>query len=214
MAESEQHRIWGRYRIWSRYLQVGVKAPGTPNRMTFLPDAREWTETCWSLSSASKWARVPSRIFSPTAIGAIDSLSITGLMARVLLCWDRCCGAEMTFCAFGVDLLEKRERDTQGQTWNHICGLHCDALLNLIKCLESGLLVWHLVHWKYKKKIISSQGWSRPAGPMVCLFLWARPSLTDELGPNICVQGHLRHVSGFAVADLVPVIMWSFSYVA
>lgn len=112
MAESEQHRIWGRYRIWSRYLQVGVKAPGTPNRMTFLPDAREWTETCWSLSSASKWARVPSGIFSPTAIGAIDSLSITGLMASVLLCWDRCCGAEMIFCALGLDLSEKRERDT------------------------------------------------------------------------------------------------------
>ena len=52
-------------------LQVGVKAPGTPKRTTFLPAARECTDTVWSSSSSLKYATFPSGSESPTAIGAI-----------------------------------------------------------------------------------------------------------------------------------------------
>lgn len=52
-----------------------MKAPGTAKRMTFLPAAREWTETLWSSSLSSKYARVPSGMTSPPAIGAIESFA-------------------------------------------------------------------------------------------------------------------------------------------
>lgn len=54
------------------YLHVGVKAPGTPKRMTFLPAARVWTEALWSWSFSSKKEIVPSGTTSPTAIGAME----------------------------------------------------------------------------------------------------------------------------------------------
>ena len=57
----------------SVYLQVGVKAPGTPKTMTFLPAARVCTDTSWSWSCSSKWASFPSGKTSPTAIGAISN---------------------------------------------------------------------------------------------------------------------------------------------
>jgi len=52
-------------------LQVGVKAPGTPKRMTFLPAASAWTETCCSWSLSSNHPSWPSGRESPTAIGAM-----------------------------------------------------------------------------------------------------------------------------------------------
>lgn len=54
-----------------RDLQVGVKAPGTPKRMTFLPAASAWTETCCSWSFSSNQPSWPSGRESPTAIGAM-----------------------------------------------------------------------------------------------------------------------------------------------
>jgi hypothetical protein len=56
-------------------LQVGVKAPGTPKRMTFLPAARELMETCCSWSLSSNQASWPSGRVLPTAIGAMGALA-------------------------------------------------------------------------------------------------------------------------------------------
>jgi hypothetical protein len=59
-------------------LQVGVKAPGTPKRMTFLPAARELMETCCSWSLSSNQASWPSGRVLPTPIGAMGALACSG----------------------------------------------------------------------------------------------------------------------------------------